>query len=101
MDEGLGHATYEIERQTFLGVPPVGETRTLSEDTTRRIDTAVRLIVNAAFERAERLLEQHRALLETGAQQLLAQETLDQSELAALKSRLPIAAASVARQERH
>jgi cell division protease FtsH len=101
MDEGLGHATYEIERQTFLGVPPVGETRTLSEDTTRRIDTAVRLIVNAAFERAERMLEQHRALLETGAQQLLAQETLDQSELAALKSRLPIAAASVARQERH
>jgi hypothetical protein len=47
------------------------------------------------------MLEQHRALLETGAQQLLAQETLDQSELAALKSRLPIAAASVARQERH
>jgi cell division protease FtsH len=97
MDEGLGHATYEIERQTFLGVPPVGEVRALSEDTTRRIDTAVRLIVNAAFERAERLLEVHRALLEAGAQQLLEQETLDQSDLAALKSRLPIAAASANR----
>jgi cell division protease FtsH len=97
MDEGLGHATYETERPTFLGMPSLGEPRNLSEDTTRRIDTATRLIVNAAFERATRLLEQHRAVLEAGARQLLAQETLDQSDLQALKSQLSLAAVSAMR----
>ena len=95
MDEGLGHATYEVERPTFLGMPQVGETRSFSEDTTRRIDAAVRLIVNEAFERASRLLERHRAVLEAGAEKLLEQETLDQSDLAALKNQLAIAAAAV------
>ena len=97
MDEGLGHATYETERPTFLGMPSLGEPRNLSEDTTRRIDSATRLIVNAAFERAQRLLGQHRAVLEAGAKQLLEQETLDQTDLQALKSQLSLAAASALR----
>jgi cell division protease FtsH len=97
MDESLGHATYETERPTFLGMPALGEPRNLSEDTTRRIDSATRLIVNAAFERATRLLEQHRAVLEAGARQLLEQETLDQSDLQALRSQLSLAAASALR----
>jgi cell division protease FtsH len=97
MDEGLGHATYETERPTFLGMPSLGEPRNLSEDTTRRIDSATRLIVNGAFERAQRLLGQHRAVLEAGAKQLLEQETLDQTDLQALKSQLSLAAASALR----
>jgi cell division protease FtsH len=97
MDEGLGHATYETERPTFLGMPSLGEPRNLSEDTTRRIDAATRLIVNGAFERATRLLEQHRAVLDAGARQLLEQETLDQADLQALKSQLSLAAVSAMR----
>jgi cell division protease FtsH len=94
MDEGLGHATYETERPTFLGMPTPGEPRNLSEDTTRRIDSATRLIVNAAFERAQHILEQHRTVLEAGAKQLLEQETLDQADLQALKGQLALGAAS-------
>jgi len=97
MDEQLGHATYETERQTFLGVPAVGETRSFSEETAQSIDEAVRTIVNDAFERALGMLEQRRAVLEAGAQQLLQQETLDQDELLSIKSKLPVAAAVATR----
>jgi cell division protease FtsH len=95
MDERLGHATYESERQTFLGMPPSGEGHRLSEATTRSIDEAVRAIVNAAFERALELLKKHRALLDAGAEKLLAQETLDQTDLKSLRTALPMAAATV------
>jgi cell division protease FtsH len=91
MDAALGHAAYEQERHAFLGTG-YGESRTLSEQTMRAIDTAVRDIVNGAFERALAQLTRHRKLLEEGAQLLLKQETLDQRDLDALKARLPVAA---------
>jgi cell division protease FtsH len=94
MDESLGHATYEVDHPTFLGMPPVGEPRRLSETTTRSIDEAVRDIVNGAFERAQELLNQHRSLLDAGAEQLLQQETLDEGDLKNLQAALPIAAAT-------
>lgn len=93
MDEQLGHATYEVDRPTFLGPAPTGELRVLSEETNRSIDEAVRGIVNAAFERALKLLKSHRAALEAGALTLLQQETLDQSDLEQLQATLPVAAA--------
>ena len=93
MDEHLGHATYETERPNFLGMPPVAENRRFSEDTVRAIDEAVREIVRQAFERASALLGEHRAALEAGAQKLLAQETLDENELRAIRATLSVAAA--------
>lgn len=97
MDERLGHATYEGERPTYLGVPTPVETHRLSEETTRSIDEAVRGIVNAAFERAAELLTSHREQLEAGAAKLLTHETLDQDDLAALRTSLPAAAPPVSR----
>jgi ATP-dependent Zn protease len=44
--------------------------------------------VGGAFERARRLLERHRRVLESGAEQLLIHETLDRQELEALRARL-------------
>jgi cell division protease FtsH len=93
MDERLGHATYEVERQTFLGGLPMGDVRSLSEDTTRSIDEAVRAIMNGAFERALDLLKRQRSVLEAGAQKLLQEETLDQSDLKRLQTARPVAAA--------
>jgi cell division protease FtsH len=101
MDERLGHATYETERQVFLGIAPPHEEHRLSEETTRSIDHAVRNIVNGAFEHALALLTQERSVLEAGAEKLLQQETLDQGELATLQTALPIAVASGLRPERH
>jgi cell division protease FtsH len=89
MDARLGHATYEEERQSFLGVPAPGRERPLSEDTTRAIDEAVRGIVNGAFQRALECLQRHRGLLETGARELLRKETLDEADLKALQEALP------------
>jgi cell division protease FtsH len=96
MDEGLGHATYDVERPNLLGMPPGAEAHNLSEDTMRRIDVAVRLIVNGAFDRAIDVLELHRPVLESGAEMLLRQETLDQDQLLTLKNRLATAPPAVA-----
>jgi cell division protease FtsH len=101
MDERLGHATYEVERPSFLGAPAGPEARQLSEETTRSIDAAVREIVNCAFVRALEQLERHRPVLEAGAEKLLQQETLDQTDLKMLQSGLPIAAATSVAHSRH
>jgi len=87
MDARLGHATYEVERPTFLGAPAdTVERRRFSEETARVIDESVRSIVNAAFERALALLRSHRAVLDAGARRLLQEETLDRDELEALRA---------------
>jgi cell division protease FtsH len=101
MNTELGHATYEAERPAFLGAPQVNPPASFSEATLGAIDSAVRGLVDAAFERACRLLEQHRSVLESGTAQLLIHETLDRPELEALRARLQppadVVVASVAR----
>jgi cell division protease FtsH len=92
MDETLGHATYEVDRQTFLSAPATKEVIALSDDTVKSIDVAIRSITGRAFDRALAILQEHVDVLEQGAQQLLQHETLDQADLAALRSALPIAA---------
>jgi cell division protease FtsH len=84
MDEKLGNLSYEEERAPFLPVPFGPAERRYSDDTARDIDRAVQAIAQAAFDRARSILTAHRATLETGARQLLQQETLAESEIAAL-----------------
>jgi cell division protease FtsH len=55
--------------------------RGLSDDTARRIDAAVRALIDEAFDRATAVLTERRTLLEDGAAKLLAQETLTESDL--------------------
>jgi cell division protease FtsH len=88
MNAELGHATYEAERPTFLGAPPVATGATFSEATLGAIDVAVRGLVGGAFERARGLLQQHRRVLEVGAGWLLRQETLERPDLDALRAQL-------------
>lgn len=89
MDDTLGHAAYETQRQSLLGPLPPGLTgREFSEETAREIDCAVRDLVVGAFDRALALLEGHRDVLETSARELLAHETLDEPELATLRDRV-------------
>ena len=79
----LGNATFEERRPSFLanGGAVLGG-RTYSEETARAIDRAVMGIVDTAFERARRVLEAHKDVLEEGAKALLAAETLDEATLA-------------------
>jgi cell division protease FtsH len=83
MDETLGNVSYEDEPSPFLGgIPGSSEPgRRYSEDTTRKIDEAVRAIIQKAFGRASAILKQHRATREQAARLLLEHETLDQDAL--------------------
>jgi cell division protease FtsH len=87
MDARLGHVSYDAERPSFLGAAgALPAERTYSEETAREIDCAVRNLVDAAFDRTVRLLHERRDLLERGAQELLRKETLNEQDLAALRT---------------
>jgi cell division protease FtsH len=84
MAEKLGGVSLEETPQSFLGTPALPPKHDYSEQTAREIDCAVRELVNAAFDRATAILQAKRAVLEEGARQLLAKETLTEAELKAL-----------------
>jgi cell division protease FtsH len=86
MVEKLGPVTFEDAPQNFLGMPApaLAHERKYSEETAREIDTAVRQIVQEAFDKAVGILRSKRAVLERTAQALLEKETLGEAELKAL-----------------
>jgi cell division protease FtsH len=90
MVNALGNVTYEREQHNFLRTPlgiAFPSERRYSEETAREIDTAVRDIVQAAFERASSIVREKRDVLERGASLLLEQETLGEEDLRRLTGR--------------
>ena len=86
MDADLGHVSYEQAPPRWVEVAGLGPVpQRHSPQTQDRIDAAVRGIVAEAFDRACELLKLHRSRLDTAARDLLARETLDESDLSALK----------------
>ena len=90
MDDDLGCVAYEPPRPTTPGLPAewMPGAPPLSPDTQARIDHAIRGLVMAGLSHATALLQQHRALLERGAQALLERETLDEAALRELTAAL-------------
>lgn len=90
MDDRLGPMAYEKRQQSFLDQLQ-GGTRDYAEDTAREIDRAVRQRLDDAFDRATRILEVNREVLESAARTLLEQETLEGDALdqALADARLP------------
>ena len=87
MDEHLGHVALEQDRRAFLAgdQPYYGpQERAYSEATAAAVDTEVRRILGAVFDRTVALLEARHALLEAAAQLLLEKETVLAAELKAL-----------------
>ncbi|ELV2783426.1 AAA family ATPase [Enterobacter hormaechei] len=82
MDEGLGYIAFEAQRPRFLDTPELahGGCR-VAESTQARFDQAIRDIVVGVFEHAYRILDINRAVLERCARELLARETLDESDI--------------------
>jgi cell division protease FtsH len=95
MEARLGPVSYETEPSNFLGGMG-GPRRLYAEETAREIDLAVRELLEASFRRAQRILAANRALLDEGAKELLAQETLAGDALAALLRRVVPEASSPA-----
>ena len=90
MDPTLGPVAYEPERRSYLAdMTGAGTERTYSEETAREIDKAVRSLVESMFRRAVALLTERRAMLEAGAEQLLAKETITEKELNQLLQTVP------------
>jgi cell division protease FtsH len=82
MTEELGQLAYEKEQQSAGGLPLAGqEQRNYAEATAREIDRAARQLVDAAFERTCHIIRARHDQLDRAAQQLLDQETMDESEL--------------------
>jgi cell division protease FtsH len=90
MDETLGNVSYDEEPSPFLGaLPGVSQSvQRYSEDTTHKIDQAVRTIIQKAFDRSSTILKQHREILQQAAKLLLEHETLDKNELDPLAKRM-------------
>jgi cell division protease FtsH len=90
MDEKLGYVAYDTDRPGFLGQPTSQGLldRRFSEETAREIDTAVRDIIAAVFNRTIEILKSNRDILDRAAKRLLAQETLDQTALEELTADL-------------
>jgi cell division protease FtsH len=85
MSSELGQVVYERPHTLFLGqVAGLASERNVSEDTAKRIDDAVRRIIDDAFSQATCMLQTHREVLERGARLLLEKETLSEAELAPL-----------------
>ncbi|HEX8953057.1 MAG TPA: ATP-dependent zinc metalloprotease FtsH, partial [Polyangia bacterium] len=71
----------------YLDVPAeLGAPRDYSEETARRIDAALRALVEGERDRAQAILEERRFALERIAGRLLAVETLERAELEKLAS---------------
>jgi cell division protease FtsH len=88
MSAEVGQVAYERPRSPFLDAAgQLHAERPHSEATARAIDEAVRRLVDGAFARATELLDARRPILEEGAKQLLAKETLTEVELAPLAAR--------------
>src|SRR3546814_20433514 len=83
MDEALGYVTYDRDRPSFLGQPvPQGYAeRGYSGETARRIDEAVRRIVDSVFDRTLAILERNRSIPDLCATTLHERETPNQDEL--------------------
>lgn len=67
---------------------PMPQSRDYSEETANKIDQTVRSLLDLALERAIKILDKNRELLDRTAQQLLETETLNQPELLELKRNL-------------
>jgi cell division protease FtsH len=77
MSDAMGPLTFgKKEEQIFLG-REIAQHQDYSEDTAVRIDQEVKRFVSDNYQRARRLLEDHRATLLRMAEELLVREVLD------------------------
>jgi cell division protease FtsH len=90
MSDAMGPLTFgKKEEQIFLG-REIAQHQDYSEDTALRIDQEVKRFVTDNYQRAHRLLSEHKATLEKIADELLAREVLDAEQVKRLARGLPL-----------
>jgi cell division protease FtsH len=90
MDQTLGQVAYEPDAAPLMGVPGGADwrPRRYGEGTAAAIDTAVRGLIDDAFQKAVAILTTNRSLLSQTATELLAKETFSAEELRAVAEKL-------------
>ncbi len=89
MSDKLGPMAFgKREEMVFLG-RDIGEQRNYSDDVARQIDAEVRSIIEVAYERATDVLTTHKDRLIELAEALVAKETIETDEFAAMFADLP------------
>jgi cell division protease FtsH len=89
MSEKLGPlALGKREEMVFLG-REIGEQRNYSDEVAKQIDDEVRTIIDRGYARAMEVLTAYRDRLDTLAQRLVAEETLDHAEFEKIFADLP------------
>ncbi len=84
LSEELGPMTYaEEEDEVFLG-RSVTQHKNVSDETARKIDIAVRGVIDAAYTRARGILSENMDKLHAMARALLQYETIDREQIAAI-----------------
>ncbi|HET9485681.1 MAG TPA: ATP-dependent zinc metalloprotease FtsH [Xanthomonadales bacterium] len=84
LSEELGPMTYgEDDEEVFLG-RSVTQHKNVSDETARRIDVAVRKVIDGAYEHAKSLLMANLDKLHTMAEALLQYETIDSDQIQAI-----------------
>ena len=82
LSEALGTIKYgEDEGSTFLGRSAASPSQTRSEETSKLIDSEIRLIIDSCYERAENLLKENLDKLNVMADALLKYETIDAPQI--------------------
>jgi len=81
MSDGLGKVTFGVKSQEIFMGRDFGTSKNYSEDTAQRIDTEIKKILDAAYDKARKLLEKNRELLDQISGLLLEKESLDRQEL--------------------
>ena len=84
----LGQVSYETESAPMLGGQASWRPRSYGDETAAAIDRALKALVASAFETARDVLERNRQILNEGAAELLAHETLSQTDLEKYAARL-------------
>jgi cell division protease FtsH len=89
MSDKLGPRAYgKREEMIFLG-RDIGEQRNYSDEVARMIDDEVRAIIDKAYQRATDVLTTHQDRLTQLAETLVAKETIEAEEFAAMFADLP------------
>ncbi|MBM3773123.1 MAG: ATP-dependent zinc metalloprotease FtsH [Acidimicrobiia bacterium] len=90
MSDAMGPLTFgKKEEQIFLG-REIAQHQDYSEDTALQIDHEVKRFVTANYDRARQLLTEHKGILVTMADELLAREVLDAEQVRRLAAGLTI-----------
>jgi cell division protease FtsH len=99
MSERLGSMAYDRDPRTFLtgpNLPMPHQSPEYADATAAAIDSETRALVQTALDRALKILQQKRQILERSAQRLLETETLDEKELLELVGAPPGRPATIA-----